>query len=119
MIDSDGSGTISVSELKDYLNALGQSASDEDVERLLAVEGLGNEEKVDCSISCDEFLNMMGSSNADAEDKPLTKEVLTEIFRTIDLDASEYITPAEMQHFLSNIGMVSHLGISTFKQLLS
>jgi calcium-dependent protein kinase len=107
MLDTDRSGTIDIQELKAGLNALGQPSSDEHVTLLLKAEGLDANE---CNVDVESFLRMVGVS--DEEEKPLDKAILVDMFRNIDLDASEYITTAEMHHFLSNIGLVcgnSHL----------
>ena len=97
MLDLDKSGSIDAGELKCYLKSMGQPCSDEHVAKLFEAEGFVYDPSTS-SIDCDTFLNMM--------DKPLDKNVLIEIFRAIDLDASDYITTAEMQHFLANIGLV-------------
>lgn len=107
MLDTDKSGTIDIQELKAGLNALGQPSSDEHVTLILKAEGLDANE---CNVDVESFLRMVGVS--DEEEKPLDKAILVDMFRNIDLDASEYITTAEMHHFLSNIGLVcgnSHL----------
>jgi Ca2+-binding EF-hand superfamily protein len=103
MLDTDKSGSIDIQELKAGLNALGQPSSDEHVTLLLKAEGLGYDAN-ECNIDVETFLRMVGA--AEEEEKPLDKAILVDMFRNIDLDASEYITTAEMHHFLSNIGMV-------------
>ena len=103
MLDTDKSGSIDVQELKAGLNALGQPSSDEHITLLLEAEGLVYDAN-DCNIDVETFLRMIGAS--EEEEKPLDKAILVDMFRNIDLDASEYITTAEMHHFLSNIGMV-------------
>jgi len=70
---------------------------------LLEAEGVVYDAN-DCNIDVETFLRMIGAS--EEEEKPLDKAILVDMFRNIDLDASEYITTAEMHHFLSNIGMV-------------
>ena len=105
MVDKDKSGFIDASELKDVLNALGQQSSDKHISMLFEAEGLVYD-KNNCSIDCETFLQIMGSSEK-SEEKPLDKSTLLDVFRTIDLDASEYITTAELFHFLSNVGLVS------------
>ena len=104
MLDANKSGFIDASDLKAYLKSLGQPSSDEHISKLLEAEGLVYDEN-NCSIDCDTFLRINGSSENE-EEKPLNKATLLDVFRTIDLDASEYITAAKLHHFLSNIGMV-------------
>ena len=91
------------------MNALGQPSSDEHVTLLLNAEGLGTDE---CNINVETFLQMVGAS--DEEEKPLDKTLLVDMFRNIDLDASDYITTAEMHHFLSNIGLVCDSSYTLF-----
>ena len=97
MLDSDKSGAFDAEELKSYLKFMGRTFSDDHIAKLFEAEGLVYDAGTS-SIDCDAFLNKM--------DKPLDRNVLIEIFHTIDLDASEYIMimTAEIQHFLANIG---------------
>jgi Ca2+-binding EF-hand superfamily protein len=103
MLDSNNSGFIDATELKAGLKALGQPSSNEHIALLLEAEGLMYDPN-SFSIDSETFLCIIGSCNK--EEKVLDKFVVMDIFRTIDLDASEYITTAELHHFLSNIGLV-------------
>eukprot|EP00985_Skeletonema_marinoi_P012981 scaffold6380_cov127-Skeletonema_marinoi.AAC.3 len=100
MVDKDNSGFIDKQELKACLTALGQPNSDDDISRLLYPVGitLTDELKIDQEES---FLSIVGAGI----DEELDNNQVLQMYHAIDIDASGYITAAELQHFLGNLGM--------------
>mmetsp|Transcript_11262 Transcript_11262/g.22476 ORF Transcript_11262/g.22476 Transcript_11262/m.22476 type:complete len:563 (-) Transcript_11262:313-2001(-) len=99
MVDKDNSGFIDKQELKACLTALGQPNSDDDISRLLSPVGITLTDEL--KIDQESFLSIVGAGI----DEELDNNQVLQMYHAIDIDASGYITAAELQHFLGNLGM--------------
>ena len=79
---------------------LDQPSSDEHIASLLEAEGISSKTD-DIQIDQDSFLDIVG---ADDDDLELKRSDVLEMFNAMDIDASGYLTAAELQHFLGSFG---------------
>ncbi|KAJ0978026.1 hypothetical protein J5N97_013500 [Dioscorea zingiberensis] len=92
--DSNGDGRISTSELANILESLGQTASDEELARMMAVADADG----DGFISLTEFLDLMSADDASA------LEDLRHAFAVFDTDRSGSISAEELATVLRSLG---------------
>lgn len=95
--DRNGDGTLSTKELEAAFNSLGESWSTEEVEQMLADNGLGEADSLDF----ENFVKLLKKNSQSLSE--ITRSELKEIYYTIDIDWSGYITGAELKHFLTKL----------------
>mmetsp|Transcript_33131 Transcript_33131/g.54701 ORF Transcript_33131/g.54701 Transcript_33131/m.54701 type:complete len:548 (+) Transcript_33131:55-1698(+) len=97
--DSNGNGTISTKELEAAFKSLGESYSNEEVEQMLADFGMGEADSLDF----ENFVKLLEKNSQSLNE--ITRSELQEIYYTIDIDWSGYITGAELKHFLTKMNI--------------
>ncbi|KAJ7331639.1 Calmodulin-2 [Desmophyllum pertusum] len=96
IFDKDSGGTISIKELKQVFEALGQHPTEEEVQSMIS----GVDEDGSGEIDFDEFLTLMAAkqSNMTMEDE------LRGAFNIFDIDGSGFISSDELKQVLENLG---------------
>ncbi|CAN8069039.1 unnamed protein product [Agarophyton chilense] len=96
LFDKDKSGFISPHELRKAIRALGQKIGDQDIDNAVQANGLNVDE-----ISYEQFVEFMQA----LETKTLSYEDVSQIFRSLDVDCSGYLTAAEVRHFMTGLNL--------------
>ncbi|KAI0557214.1 Dihydroxybiphenyl dioxygenase [Gracilaria domingensis] len=94
--DRDKSGYISPSELKEAIGACGQKISDLDLRTAISDVGLNGEE-----ISYEHFAKFIQH----LESRVLSFTDVDQLFKSLDVDGSGYLTAAEIRHFMTNMNL--------------
>lgn len=95
LIDADRDGSISIKELKDVMDKLGQNFSSVEVEEMINEVDLDGSESVDFK----EFLALMTRKIKDVE----LEDELLEAFKIFDRDGNGYITLQNLTYIISRI----------------
>ena len=95
LFDKDGNGMIEAKELADVLNALGQSPSEEDIDKMIReIDGDKNG-----TIEFSEFLTMMASKMRVVDNE----EEIQEAFKVFDMNADGFITIEELVQSMASL----------------
>jgi calmodulin len=96
LFDNDGDGTITTKELGTVMRSLGQNPTEAELKEI--VEEV--DQDASGTIDFEEFLTLMAAKmkNFDAEDE------LMEVFRSIDKDNDERISPKELKIIIEALG---------------
>lgn len=95
LFDKDGNGMIEAKELADVLNALGQSPSEEDIDKMMReIDGDRNG-----TIEFSEFLTMMASKMRVVDNE----EEIQEAFKVFDMNADGFITIEELAQSMASL----------------
>ena len=94
MFDVDSSGFITASEYKMCLIALGEEATEEEIDETMREADKNGDGK----ISFEEFSKMMEDSDSDSE--------LREAFDELDKDGSGHISASEMRSFFEDFARI-------------
>jgi calmodulin len=92
LLDKDGSGKISSSELSYGLRQLGVTMNSEEVNELVAETDLNKDGEIDFT----EFITLISKSNKDLD----VEEELREIFMIFDRENKGVITPAQIKYVM-------------------
>eukprot|EP01090_Pellita_catalonica_P016807 TRINITY_DN4932_c0_g2_i1.p1 TRINITY_DN4932_c0_g2~~TRINITY_DN4932_c0_g2_i1.p1 ORF type:complete len:536 (+),score=66.01 TRINITY_DN4932_c0_g2_i1:54-1661(+) len=98
LFDKDGNGDISTSELKDFMNALGDDLTQEEAENMIAALDSDN----NGSLSFDEFVSFMRCQAKEREQT--AEETVKQLFQLFDLEGDGSITVTEFKRIMSLVG---------------
>lgn len=97
--DHNNDGTIDASELQAALRAIGQDRDEEEIDQMLQNVGV----KPGQSVQYGQFLELLKVNDSALTE--IHRSEFTQIFRTIDIDCSGYLTAAELRHFMTKINV--------------
>ena len=95
--DKDGDGSITIGELSDVLNMVGQHTSQEEVQAMISQADLDMNGVVDFP----EFLALVANRMTNQEEN---ENDLVEMFRYYDLNNTGFITASNLQFAMSRMG---------------
>ena len=94
IFDKDGSGTITVEELRQVITNMGQNCTLADAKKMIAEVDTDNNE----TIELEEFIQMMTRKKGDPKDE------LYEAFKTFDKNGDGKISHSELKTVMKNMG---------------
>ncbi|KAJ7705452.1 hypothetical protein B0H17DRAFT_1175305 [Mycena rosella] len=94
--DTDGAGVITAKKLGTRMRSLGQNPTEADLQDMIyEVDADGNG-----TVDFPEFLTMMARKMRDTD----SEETFKEAFKVFDKDGNGYISPAELEYAMTNLG---------------
>lgn len=97
--DRNGDGSISAEEVNKALYSIGQKRSDAEVEQMLADIGVGKNE----NLNFKQFVELLKLTSSSVME--VTRTELNQLYATVDIDWSGYVTSAELKHFMSKMNI--------------
>jgi Ca2+-binding EF-hand superfamily protein len=95
--DKDGGGSIDAAELKDLINNVGSTPTDEEIREMIAMADADGSGSIDFA----EFVTLMAHNMAGTEKKEAGIEAAFQVF---DVDGGGSISPVELKSILVNVG---------------
>ncbi|KAH1185999.1 hypothetical protein KIL84_018748 [Mauremys mutica] len=96
LFDKDGEGTITTGELGSIMLSLGQNSTEAKLQDMIGELDLDGSGTIDFP----EFLSMMARKMRDTD----SEEEIREAFHVFDEDRNGYISVAELQQIMTNLG---------------
>ena len=94
--DSDGSGSIEAPELKNLMESIGSTPSDDEVVEMIRIADADGSGSVDFF----EFVTLMAHKMGEVKDTSMIEKS----FKIFDIDGSGYIEQAELRRIMINVG---------------
>eukprot|EP00092_Neocalanus_flemingeri_P003873 GFUD01004170.1.p1 GENE.GFUD01004170.1~~GFUD01004170.1.p1 ORF type:complete len:153 (-),score=52.09 GFUD01004170.1:118-576(-) len=97
LFDKDDDGIITIKELGTVMRSLGQTPTEDELQDMINVVDIDE----NGTIEFVEFLSMMARKMRE----PDRDEGLQATFRVFDKDGNGFISPAELRHVMTNLGV--------------
>eukprot|EP00092_Neocalanus_flemingeri_P091157 GFUD01115535.1.p1 GENE.GFUD01115535.1~~GFUD01115535.1.p1 ORF type:complete len:153 (+),score=53.11 GFUD01115535.1:136-594(+) len=97
LFDKDDDGIITIKELGTVMRSLGQTPTEDELQDMINVVDIDE----NGTIEFVEFLSMMARKMRE----PDRDEGLQNTFRVFDKDGNGFISPAELRHVMTNLGV--------------
>lgn len=126
MVDENGDGKVTVTEMNHYLKRLGLDISEEDLKYVIAPIILSCHEDQDAgTLTFDEFVSLYHSnilvdnrSEEQLNDGDGCEDLMREVFKVYDINNDGFISSTELQHVLCNLGLMQGEELGNCKKMI-